>query len=237
VVALLTAVARHERRVRLVFDGALALAAFTTLSLYSLSGGDGTTVPVAGLVGLVGMPNQLDLALGADLQVGVVYTVAASGAPGADGTTTPEGTTASVRLAAAPATPVDAEVTPEDITDLLYGVDLVWSGTDYVESSAGDLATVSGSDNVQAALTRRIASEGLPWDDTYGAKPRRYVDGTPGALPALRGTLVAQALADDRVKTAGASLDATDPTTSQFDVTVTLIGDDQPLSVPGPTTS
>ncbi|MGH7298100.1 MAG: hypothetical protein ACRELB_24385 [Polyangiaceae bacterium] len=236
-VTLLTAVARHERRVRLVFDGALAAAAFTTAGLYSLAGGDGTTVPVAGLVGLVGMPNQLDLALGADLQVGGVYTVSASGVPAADGTTTPQGTTASVRLAAAPATPVDAEVTPQDITDLLYGVDLMWSGTDYVESSAGDLATVGGADNVQAALTRRMASEGLPWDDTYGAKPRRYIDGTPGALPALRGTLVAQALADDRVKTAGAALETVDPTTSQYDVTVTLIGDDQPLSVPGPSTS
>ncbi|MGH7297550.1 MAG: hypothetical protein ACRELB_21615, partial [Polyangiaceae bacterium] len=58
----------------------------------------------------------------------------------------------------------------------------------------------------------------------------------PGALPALRGTLVSQALADDRVKTASAALDTLDPTTSQFDVTVILIGDDQPLSVPGPST-
>lgn len=236
-VALLTAVARHERRVRLVFDEALAPAAFTTLALYTLAGSDGSAVPVAGLVGLVGMPNQLDLALGADLQVAVVYTVTAVGVPALDGTTTAVGTSASIRLAAAPTTPVDAEVTPQDITDVLYGVDLVWSGTDYVESSAGDLATVGGSDNVQAALTRRMASEGLPWDDTYGAKPRRYIDGTPGALPALRGTLVAQALADDRVKTARATLATLDTTDSQFDVSVTLIGDDQPLSVPGPATS
>jgi len=235
-VALLTAVARHERRVRLVFDGPLVPAAFTTLGLYGVAGSDGSTVPVAGLVGLVGMPNQVDLALGADLQPAIVYAVAAAGVPGADGTTTPPGTSASVRLATAPPVPVDAEVTPDDITDLLYGVDLVWSGQDYVETSAGDLATIGGSDNVQAALTRRMASEGLPWDDTYGAKPRRYIDGTPGALPALRGTLVSQALADDRVKTASAALDTLNPTTSQFDVTVTLVGDDQPLSVPGPST-
>ncbi len=90
---------------------------------------------------------------------------------------------------------------------------------------------------MQAALTRRLASEGLPWDDTYGAKPRRYIDGTPGALPALRGTLVSQALADDRVKTASATLDTLDPTDSQYDVSVTLVGDDQPLSVPGPSTA
>ena len=235
-VALLTAVARHERRVRLVFDGALAPSAFTTLGLYALAGSDGSAVAVAGLVGLVGMPNQVDLALGSDLQAAFVYTVTAAGVPGADGTMTTPGTSASIRLAVAPPVPVDAEVTPDDITDLLYGVDLVWSGQDYVETSAGDLATVGGSDNVQAALTRRMASEGLPWDDTYGAKPRRYIDGTPGALPALRGTLVSQALADDRVKTANATLDTRDPTDSQYDVSVTLVGDDTPLSVPGPST-
>jgi hypothetical protein len=55
-------------------------------------------------------------------------------------------------------------------------------------------------------------------------------------LPALRGTLVSQALADDRVKTASATLDTLDPTDSQYDVSVTLVGDDQPLSVPGPAT-
>ncbi|MGH7298138.1 MAG: hypothetical protein ACRELB_24575, partial [Polyangiaceae bacterium] len=115
-VALLTAVARHERRVRLVFDEGLAPAAFTALGLYSLAGSDGSSVPVAGLVGLVGMPNEVDLALAADLEVGIVYAVTASGVPAGDGTTTPAGTSAPIRLAAAPATPVDAEVTPEDIT-------------------------------------------------------------------------------------------------------------------------
>jgi hypothetical protein len=230
-VALLTAAARHERRIRLIFDGPLAPAAFTSPALYSVTGSDGSTVPISGLVGLIGMPGEIDLALGADLQPAIEYMVDAGEVPGADGSATLPRATAATRLATTPAVPVDAEVTPDNITNLLYGVDLVWNGQDYVESAAGDLATVGGADNVQAALTRRMASEGLPWDDTYGAKPRRYIDGAPGALPCLRTTLVSLALADDRVKSASAVLDEA---SDQFDVTVGLVGDDQPLSVPGP---
>ena len=228
-VDLLSAVARHERRVRLVFDTALAPAAFTSIAPYSLSAQGGSAVAIVGLVGILGMPNQVDLALGSDLQAGVVYLAGAAQVPAADGSVTPAGSSAPVRLAAPPPAPLDAEVTPDDITATLYGVDLVWSEQDYVESAAGDLATVGGRDNVQAALSRRFASDGLPWDGTYGAKPRRFVDGSRFALPALRAGLVRQARLDDRVKAAGAVL-STD--SSEFDVSVQLIGDDQLLSVP-----
>jgi hypothetical protein len=231
-VALLSAVVRHERRVRLIFDGQLAPAAFTHAVPYAVSAADGTSVPVAGLVGLIGMPNQVDLALGADLAAGAAYTVLAGGVPAADGTATPPGTTATVRLASPPVVPTDAEVTPDDVSELLYGVDLVWND-DYVEDAAGDLATVTGPDNVQAALMRRFASDGLPWDDTYGAKPRRYIDGSPLAVPGQRGVLVRQARLDDRVKAARATLSAD---ASQFDVSVQLIGDDVALNVPAPKT-
>lgn len=229
--SLLSAVARHERRIRLVFDGALAAGAFTNVGLYPIRGSDGSKVPVVGLVGLIGMPNQLDLALGADLVAALVYTISAAGVPGADGSVTPPGTSGTARLAAPPPLPVDAEVTPDDVTAVLYAIDLVWDGQDYAESAAGDLATVGGPDNVQAALTRRFASDGLPWDDTYGAKARRYIDGDAGAIAPLRGTLVRQARLDDRVKAARAVFSADD---SQFDVSVQLIGDDQPLNVPAP---
>jgi hypothetical protein len=229
-VALLSAVARHERRVRLIFDSALAPAAFTSAAPYSVAGVGGALVPISGLVGILGMPNQLDLALGSDLQPSAIYSVGAAGVPAADGSVTTAGTSAVVRLAAPPAVPADAEITPDNITDALYGIDLVWSGIDYVETVAGDLATVRGADNVQAALTRRFASDGLPWDDTYGAKPRRYVDGSSGGLPPLRASLVRQARLDDRVKSARAAVSAEDP--SELDVSVQLVGDDQPLSVP-----
>src|SRR6185312_8017253 len=127
---LLTGVARHERRVRLVFDGGLAPGAFTNPGLYAVAGSDGSSIPVSGVVGLLGMPNQLALPLGADLQVGIVYSVSAAGVPAADGSTTALGTVATVRLAAPPPTPVDAEITPDDITALLYGIDLSWNGED-----------------------------------------------------------------------------------------------------------
>src|SRR5579883_1812667 len=114
-VALLTAVARHERRIRLVFDSPLAIDAFTGPALYSVTGSDGTTVAISGLVGLVGMPGEIDLALGTDLQPSVAYTVGAGNVPGGDGTTTPAATSAVVRLATTPPVAVDAEVTPGDI--------------------------------------------------------------------------------------------------------------------------
>lgn len=232
-VALLSAVARHERRVRLVFDGALAPAAFTTAGLYAVAG-PGGPVPVSGLVGLIGMPSQVDLALGADLAAGVAYIVLAGGVPAADGSKTPPATGATVRLAAPPALAADAEITADDVTELLYGIDLVWGSDDYVEDADGDLAPVTGPDNVQAALMRRFASDGLPWDDTYGAKPRRYVDGSPLVVPGQRGVLVRQARLDDRVKAARATLS---PHASQFSVSVQLIGDDVALDVPAPKTS
>jgi hypothetical protein len=216
---LLSAVARHERRVRLVFDGAIAAAAFNDTTRYSVTGDDGSRVPIAGLVGILGMPNQIDLALGGDLRQAALYTVAAAGAA----------TKALVRLAAAPPVPLAAEVTPDNVLALLYGIDLVWNQQDYAETAAGDLATVEGSDNVQAALTRRFAAEGLPWDDAYGAKPRRFIDGSPGALPALRSTLVRQARLDDRVRAASAALS---PEGSEFEVSVQLVGDDARLDVP-----
>jgi hypothetical protein len=232
-IALLSAVARHERRVRLVFDGPLAPAAFTSTGLYAVVQAGGMAVPVAGLVGIIGMPNQVDLALGADLSANVSYGVTASGVPAADGSTTPPGTAATVTLAAPPLVSADAEVTPDDVVEALYGVDLVWGSNDYVEDAAGDLATVTGPENVKAALMRRFASDGLPWDDTYGAKPRRYIDGSPLVVPSQRGVLVRQARLDDRVRAARAmfSSDA-----SEFDVSVQLIGDDIALSVPAPKT-
>lgn len=230
-VALLSAVARHERRIRLVFDGPLGPAALTSTAPYAVTAADGSALPISGLVGLLGMPNQVDLALGADLAAGA-YEVTASGVPGADGSKTPPGTGATVRLAAPPAVAADAEITPDDVSELLYGIDLVWDG-DYVEDAAGDLATMTGADNVKSALMRRFASDGLPWDDNYGAKPRRYVDGSPLALPSQRGVLVRQARLDDRVKAARAALSAD---ASEFDVAVQLIGDDIALNVPAPKT-
>jgi hypothetical protein len=230
-IILTGAVARHERRVRVLFDRPLAAPALTNAALYAVTASDGTAVPISGLVLLLGEPSAVDLALGADLLPGAAYAVRADGVPAQDGTTAPAGSVAPVQLGA-PSSTSNAEVQPTDIDALLYGVDLVWTGDDYGETSAGDLATTSGSANVEAALERRLVSEGLPWDDTYGAKPRAYVDGAPGALPSLRGALIREARADDRVKAATCSYAVGDDSSSaSFDVKADLIGQGDAVSV------
>jgi hypothetical protein len=228
---IVSAIARHERRIRLVFDTALALAAFNTPSLYRVTNEDslGASVGVVGLVMIAGQPQAIDLALGADLVDGALYAAHAAGVPAADASVSPPGTMLHVRLGATPAKP-NVEVNPDDVAELLYGVDCVWSGGDYVESAAGDLASITGPENARAAIERRLQADGLPWDDAYGARPRAYVDGAPGALGTLKGALVRQARADDRVRSAKATLVVADDSAS-FDMTVRLIGADT-VSVP-----
>jgi hypothetical protein len=228
---LISAIARHERRVRLVFDTALALAAFSTASLYRVTNEDslGVSVGVVGLVMIAGQPQAIDLALGADLVDGALYAVRADGVPATDASVSPSGSVLLVRLGSTPAKP-NVEVNPDDVAELLYGVDCVWGGGDYLESAAGDLAAITGPENARAALERRLQADGLPWDDTYGARPRAYVDGTPGALGTLKGALVRQARSDDRVRAAKAVLVLNDDSAS-FDLTVRLIGADT-VSVP-----
>jgi hypothetical protein len=205
--------------VRLLFDTPPSAGALSTPSLYAVTAPGAAPVPVVGLVLIAGQPQNLDLVLGADLQPGIVYTVAADGSGSA------------VVMLGVPSAQPDVELADPDIDALLYGIDLVWTGTDYAEGADGDLATVSGVANVEAALGRRFTSDGLPWDDTYGAKPRAYVDGAPAAASALKGALVRQAQLDDRVETATASL-TIDGTDATFEVDVELIGDGDKVNVP-----
>lgn len=211
---LVAAHARHERRIRLVFDAPVPLAATASPALYRVTNEDslGVSIPVQGFVLLAGQPETLDLALGADLVEGALYTVHGAGS------------SLPVRLGAVPAKP-NVEVNPDDVLERLYGVDCAWSGTDYVETASGDLAAITGPENARAALERRLASDGLPWDDGYGARPRAYVDGAPGALGTLKGALLRQARADDRVRTAKAAL-VVGESAASFEVTVRLVGDD-----------
>ncbi len=75
--------------------------------------------------------------------------------------------------------PRNVEQPEDDLDALLYGVDLVWTGTDFGETPLGDLGTVQGVENARGAVERRLASEeDLPWRaGAYGPHARDYVDG------------------------------------------------------------
>jgi hypothetical protein len=229
---LVGALARHERRVRLLFDTPIASAALSNTALYRVTNEDalGVSVGVVGLVLVMGQPHAVDLVLGGELVAGALYAVHAAAVPAVDGTTTPPGTRLPVRLGAVPAKP-DVELDPDDIGRLLYGVDAVWTGTDYAEAPGGDLATVEGPENVRGAIFRRLLSDGLPWDDSYGARPREYIDGSAGVAPTLAGALVRQAHEDDRVRRAKATF-ATQGSDAAFEVDVQLIGEGDIVNVP-----
>ena len=225
---LLGVVVRHERRLRLRFDTELAAAAFQRMSFYRVTNTDGrgASPDVVGALVVGADLHQVELALGGDLVDGALYEVAVVAVPASDASTT----TGSVALRPGEPTRPAGGALEDDAERLLYGVDLVHDGSDYVEADDGDLATVSGEQNLEGAIVRRLSSDGLPWDRRYGAGPRRYVDGSPGALPTLRGMLVKEALIDDRVAAADAVLDAD----GVFEVAVTPVGtrDPRTLRVP-----
>src|SRR4029077_12166453 len=140
---------------------------------------------------------------------------------------TPQGASLAFRWDSGEAQP-NVELPEDDLDALLYGIDLVWTGTDFAETPLGDLATIQGSDNAKGALTRRLtAEEDLPWrPGRYGAGARDYVDGPQADATTLRGSILRQARADDRVKrvTATFSFDEQGSGDAYFDVTIALIG-------------
>lgn len=222
--------ASHERRIRLVFDAPLGAGAFGTsaavLAFYTLQNQDGlgpSTPTVAALI-LPGNANAVELAFGGDLAGGALYVVSAIGVPAVDTTVTDASSSTPFRFGTSQVR-VNQEVPQDDYAALLYGVDLIHSGTDYLESSDGDLASVSGIPCVESDLRRGALSNGLLWDPTWGGFLRYYVDGVVGALPGAKQGLSRFFLKDDRVKAAGVTLITTaDPTQATFDCQVTLIG-------------
>ncbi len=217
--ALVGVVVRHERRVRLRLDTELRPAAFQSTGFYTLACKDGRGVSpaVVGALAVGADLHEVELALAADLAPGALYEVSIAGAPTTDGGTA---TGASLFRFGEASTARDGAPGVDDLDALLYGVDLVHDGNDYVETADGDLASIAGLPNVEAAVRRRLLADGLPWDPSYGPNARRFVDGPSGALPPLRGSLVKEGLKDDRV----AAIDVTLGPESVFDVEVTPIG-------------
>jgi hypothetical protein len=225
----------HERRIRLVFSEALAAGAFTTLSCYTIldTDGSGVSPTINAAFPIVGDAQTVELALGtADLVPGGQYTVSAIGVPAILLAPTLPPSLLPFTMATDFTTVPNQEISPADMGTILYGRDLLWNGSDLQQDVTGDLATITGNQNVQQAIRRREVSDGLEWDMAYGAKPRGYVDGSSLEAMSLQTALVQQAVADPRVKkcTAAIQQDA-DETTVTFNVSITLIGDDVPVPV------
>jgi hypothetical protein len=222
--ALLSLDPRHERRARLVFDRALAPAAVTAVTYYAVanSDGQGSHPSVVAAIAVPGVSAAVDLVLGDDIVDGALYTVTVTSVPMQDASTASG--SLPLRIGLAQSTD-NKEISAFDVDALLYGVDCVWNGTDYVETSGGDLAVHAGPDVVRADLRAACLSNGLPWDAEHGARPRRYVDASSPSVPALKGDLLRAIYVDDRVRVA-----AVTPTIDEaageahFDVEVHLVG-------------
>jgi hypothetical protein len=236
-ISFATLTVKHERRVRLYFTHALAAGAFTTLSLYALLNDDGFGVS-PNIVAAYLVPNSanaVELALDADLVQGSRYELTATGVPATDLTTSPAETQA-FTWGEQPSQP-NQEQPQNDLAALIYGSDLVWTGDDYLETQAGDLATIEGIPNVEGALLRRLTNQfQLPWAPSYGARPEDFVEGPTGNAITLLGALRRQAVADDRVASATVSFVA-DPKNGGdafFPASIILRGtanNDQPVTL------
>lgn len=203
-IALSSVYARHEQRIRLVFSQSVDTGAFgMSPTLYTIENQDGlgTSPAVSAAMVVSGSPANVELAMASPLVQGALYKVSAVGVPGLDATVTPAGSFEMMRFGA-PIVPLNKAPIVKDRELLLYGRDLIWNGQDFQEGANGDLERVSGTPNVSQALYRGLNSNGLPYDDSYGAKAREFVDSPTGTAGTLKGAALAQALKDPRVKSA-----------------------------------
>lgn len=216
-----------RRRLRLAFSERLAAVAFSDLSTYTVTCEDGRGADPAVVAAFVVSGNlaMVELGLGLDLVDGARYSVAAIGVPAYGGGTTASDSVLVFRPGEKQQAPA-AQSPSDDILADLYGVDLYFDGDDLVEDASGDLGVVSGLANVQGAIERAARCDGLLWAPTWGAHPRRFVDGSSLLVSSLVGDLTRQALRDDRVKSASAQAmpgDETHPEDTYIELSVRLI--------------
>lgn len=195
---LVTVEPRASRRLRLVFDRQLAVSAFTSTSFYSIESVDsaGPKPAIKAALQVGGSVGCVELVLSQDLVEGGAYTITCTAVPAQDASTF----TGTHPFEFGARIQVRSNVDPvqADADSYLFGIDLVWTGEDFLETPQGDLATVGGLENVQAANNRRGKSSGLPWNADYGAKLDELVGAPPTSQLTGRGRIVEQMLRDDR---------------------------------------
>jgi len=242
-IELTAIVPKHERRIRCVFSGALAASAFGTPApayyVFDNEDGRGPSPNAVGALIVSGANTNVELALDNDIVRGVLYRLRAIGVPGADGSASTAGSDQLFRVGSSPRV-ANAEPKVSDTDLLVYGRDLVWTGTDYQESAESDLGTVEGAANAEAAIRRRELGTPLAWAPNYSPQARQYVDMPVTMVASLRGRLQEQALVDDRVRAANVRLivDDSAPEDSLFEISVTLVGGKtlQPIAIQVPLT-
>jgi hypothetical protein len=218
-------IVRQPTRLRLRFSNTLASGAFST-SWFTLASLDaaGADPEVSAALVVASAANELELVLTAPLVPGGLYEITvAAGLPAADSSTT--AVASQVFRPPTPAAPPSPSVQQSDLMALVYGVDIVHNGQDFVLAPSGDLETVSGPENAKTAVVRRLLSDGLPYNPSYGGRAREFVDAPTPTLPAARGRLEAEARREPRVRSARVELT---PNANDGDVTlrvnVELIG-------------
>lgn len=206
----------HERRVRAIFTNTLASGAFgaPAPAFYGVENIDGLGPSPAIQAALIvpGNGAVVELVLSQPLANGALYQLTAIGVPAVDSSVTPDPSDLQFRWGDV----VQKENVEPKIRDrdrLLYGTDLLWNGLDFQENALGDLDSVSGTPNVAKALNRGAEADGLPWDPTYGARMREYVDSPSTAAGTLKGSLTAQLLRDPRVKSVKVTFEIKDDQT------------------------
>lgn len=218
---------RSARRIRLLFSKSLAVGAFTSTAFYTVmcTDGGGASPGISAALAVPNTPSAVELALDIDLAPGAAYVVSAVAVPAGDASTTPPGTQVPLRQPERPTGPSE-ELSTDALLAFAYGSDIVFQ-SDFLETADGDLARVSGTENVRSALSRNMMSDGLPHDTSYGGHPREYVDGPAAALGTLPGKEQRSLLRDDRVKRARVSIEdfsRTDTARAILNAEVELIG-------------
>ncbi len=229
-IALVSAQIRHERRARLFFSNTVAAISFTSTSYYLVdcTNNAGPSPLVSAVFAVASTPNAVELQLSSDLAPGGVYKFSADGVVADDHSTVPGGSEAYAAFGEQVTRPNKGPVT--ELEALLYGLDIRFEGGEFIENAAGDLETISGPPLVRRDLWNRLLSDGLPWDPDYGVKSREWIDGSPGALFALRGRTSDQMTEDDRVRDVEVTI-KDDGAEATVTVAPILIGDSNVASI------
>lgn len=228
---LLTAYAKHERRVVVAFSSPVASGGFglapTAYVLETLDGRSADPLIQAALV-VPGTANTVELALASPMAIGAAFRLTVTSVPAASGPAA-SGTVDFNYAALTPRRNKEQALTSEREL-VLYLSDLAWNGVDFQETATGDLEATEGPSNVAKALSRRVRSGPLPWDPSYGANARSFVDAPVGTAGTLRGTAAAQCALDPRI----AKVDVqaiVDGSRTYLEVTPTLASGETPKKI------